>query len=70
MFEAVAFERQARGPNRPSETALVMTMGDITRRAPLVRIHSQCITSEVFGSLRCDCSEQLEIAMRAIADEG
>ncbi len=36
----------------------------------LVRIHSQCFTGEVLGSLRCDCNDQLEIAMRAIADEG
>jgi 3,4-dihydroxy 2-butanone 4-phosphate synthase/GTP cyclohydrolase II len=36
----------------------------------LVRIHSQCFTSEVLGSLRCDCKEQLEMAMRAIAEEG
>jgi len=35
-----------------------------------VRIHSQCFTGEVLGSLRCDCNEQLEIAMRAIAGEG
>ena len=35
-----------------------------------MRIHSQCFTGEVLGSLRCDCNEQLEIAMRAIAEEG
>src|SRR5262249_28744129 len=38
--------------------------------APLVRIHSQCFTGEILGSLRCDCSGQLDLAMRAIADEG
>ena len=70
VFQTLAFERQTPGGNRPVETALVMTMGDIIRGAPLVRIHSQCLTSEVFGALRCDCSDQLEIAMRAIADEG
>ena len=69
-FRTLAFELQTPGENRQVETALVLTMGDVTRGAPLVRIHSQCITSEVFGSLRCDCSDQLEIAMRAIADEG
>ena len=47
-----------------------MILGDVTRGAPLVRIHSQCFTSEVFGSLRCDCSDQLEIAMQRIAGEG
>ena len=36
----------------------------------LVRIHSQCFTGEVFGSLRCDCGQQVDHAMKAIADEG
>jgi GTP cyclohydrolase II len=70
MFQALAFERDTPGKTRPVETALVMIMGDVTRGNPLLRIHSQCVTSEVFGSLRCDCSDQLEIAMRAIAAEG
>jgi GTP cyclohydrolase II len=70
MFQALAFERDTPGETRPVETALVMIMGDVKRGAPLLRIHSQCVTSEVFGSLRCDCSDQLEIAMRAIANEG
>jgi GTP cyclohydrolase II len=67
-FQTVAFERQ--NPQGPVETALAMTMGDVTRGVPLLRIHSQCVTSEVFGSLRCDCSEQLEIALQAISEEG
>jgi 3,4-dihydroxy-2-butanone 4-phosphate synthase/GTP cyclohydrolase II len=70
MFQAVAFERDTPGETRPVETALTLMMGDVTRGVPLLRIHSQCLTSEVFGSLRCDCSDQLEIAMRAIAEEG
>jgi len=37
--------------------------------APLVRIHSQCLTGDVFHSLRCDCRAQLEIALHAIAAE-
>jgi 3,4-dihydroxy-2-butanone 4-phosphate synthase/GTP cyclohydrolase II len=45
-------------------------MGDVRQGTPLVRIHSQCFTGEVLGSLRCDCGEQLEIALRAIAEEG
>jgi len=52
------------------ETALAIVMGDVTKGTPLLRIHSQCFTSEVLGSLRCDCREQLEIAMRSIAEEG
>jgi GTP cyclohydrolase II len=38
--------------------------------APLVRIHSQCLTGDVFGSLRCDCRQQLEMALTMIAGEG
>src|SRR4030095_2804775 len=44
--------------------------GDLSGDAPLLRIHSQCFTGEVLGSLRCDCKDQLEIAMRMIAEEG
>jgi 3,4-dihydroxy-2-butanone 4-phosphate synthase/GTP cyclohydrolase II len=44
-------------------------MGDLAGRAPLLRIHSECLTGDVFGSLRCDCGDQLELAMRAIARE-
>lgn len=40
------------------------------RRAPLVRIHSQCLTGDVFASARCDCRAQLELAMKEIAREG
>ena len=45
-------------------------MGDVTSTAPLVRIHSQCLTGDVFGSLRCDCRQQLELALAMIAGEG
>lgn len=38
--------------------------------APLVRVHSQCVTGEVFGSLRCDCGPQLQMALRMIAEDG
>ena len=69
-FQTLAFERHTASETPKVETALAMIIGDVTRGAPLLRIHSQCLTSEVFGSLRCDCSDQLEIAMRAIADEG
>src|SRR5438874_11367707 len=70
VFQALAFEREISNGSRRVETALAMVMGDLTQAAPLVRIHSQCFTGEVLGSLRCDCSDQLEIAMRAIAEEG
>jgi GTP cyclohydrolase II len=49
---------------------MVLIMGDISMGAPLVRIHSQCLTGDVLGSLRCDCGEQLESAMSSIAEEG
>ena len=69
MFDAAGFERGANGI--PCiDTAIAMIMGDLTREAPLLRIHSQCSTGEGLGSLRCDCSEQLSMAMRAIAAEG
>ena len=46
-------------------------MGDVVSSSPaLVRVHSQCLTGDVFHSLRCDCREQLEIALAMIAEEG
>ena len=45
-------------------------MGDIHTAPPLVRIHSQCLTGDVFGSLRCDCRLQLELALGKIAAAG
>src|SRR5258708_18282471 len=54
-----------------SEEAVVLKMGDVSGPAPpLVRIHSQCLTGDVFHSLRCDCRAQLELAIQAIAREG
>lgn len=52
------------------ESALALVLGDIHSSPPIVRIHSQCVTGEIFQSLRCDCRDQLHLAMRAIADEG
>ena len=69
-FKTIAFERDTCNGRRRVETALAIVLGDLTERAPLLRIHSQCFTGEVLGSLRCDCGEQLEIALRAIASEG
>src|ERR1700692_3044243 len=70
MFDAVGFERDISNGTRRVETALAMVMGDLTQGVPLLRIHSQCFTGEVLGSLRCDCHDQLEMAMQAIAEEG
>ena len=52
------------------EELVVLVMGDIHSAPPVVRIHSQCLTGDVFGSLRCDCRLQLELALRRIAQEG
>lgn len=52
------------------EGLVALVMGDIHSAPPLVRIHSQCLTGDVFGSLRCDCRLQLELALRAIAEQG
>ncbi len=49
---------------------LALVKGDITKGEALVRVHSQCLTGDVFHSLRCDCGGQLEKAMRIISDEG
>jgi GTP cyclohydrolase II len=70
MFAAIGFERDASNGSQRVETALALVLGDPTEGAPLLRIHSQCVTGEVLGSLRCDCCEQLEMAMQAIAKEG
>ncbi|MGH9557667.1 MAG: GTP cyclohydrolase II, partial [Bryobacteraceae bacterium] len=56
--------------NGPEE-AVVLKMGELNGGSPpLVRIHSQCLTGDVFHSLRCDCRLQLELAMESIAREG
>ena len=54
-----------------TEEAVVLRMGDLDGgEPPLVRIHSQCLTGDVFHSLRCDCRAQLEIALETIAGFG
>jgi len=69
VFDLIGFER-ANIDKGETESALLLMLGDLQNRAPLLRIHSQCLTGEVLGSLRCDCRGQLELAMSAIADEG
>jgi GTP cyclohydrolase II len=49
---------------------VALVMGDVHSDAPLVRVHSQCLTGDVFHSLRCDCRQQLEMALLMIAAEG
>jgi GTP cyclohydrolase II len=72
-FRLLGFEGQtsAPGTQTPSlESALALVLGDIYSAPPLVRIHSQCTTGDVFHSLRCDCHDQLHLALRVIAEEG
>lgn len=66
-FRVCGFECRDMGA---TDEAVVVRMGDLSGPPPLVRIHSQCLTGDVFHSLRCDCRAQLEIALRMIAAEG
>jgi GTP cyclohydrolase II len=67
-FEAIRIDTDTNSRSR--ETALALVLGDNSGASPIVRIHSQCITGEVFHSLRCDCRDQLHLALRLIANEG
>jgi len=69
VFQVLGFEREISNSSAGTETALALVLGEVNHGVPLVRIHSQCLTSEVLGSVRCDCNDQLEIAMRAIANK-
>ncbi len=65
-FKAIVYENILDG-----STHLALVKGTVGDGEPvLVRMHSECLTGEVFGSLRCDCREQLQAAMRAIEREG
>ena len=72
LFRIFGFEGiSVNGNGERVEEAVVLKMGELAGDpAPLVRIHSQCLTGDVFHSLRCDCRAQLEIALRSIAEEG
>jgi GTP cyclohydrolase II len=70
MFETMGYERDPLTGGRTVETALALALGDLSQGVPLLRVHSQCLTGEVLGSLRCDCGGQLNLAMQAIAQEG
>jgi GTP cyclohydrolase II len=68
-FRILGFEGEF-GTEQRLETAVALVMGDVQSAPPLVRIHSQCLTGDVFGSLRCDCRQQLEMALSMIAQSG
>ena len=78
-FRILGFEGVTQPQNatlKRVDNAVALTMGDLTASgangtiAPLVRIHSQCLTGDVFHSLRCDCHDQLHLALGMIAAEG
>jgi len=65
-FTAIAYKSKT----DPDEH-VALVIGDISTGEPvLLRVHSECLTSDVFGSVRCDCGEQLQMAMKMIAEEG
>jgi len=68
-FESDQLSANAAGDRR-KETAVALVMGDIHSAPPLVRVHSQCLTGDVFGSIRCDCRQQLEMSLSMIAAAG
>jgi GTP cyclohydrolase II len=66
QFRILGFRGEINGR---TEEAVALVMGDVQSSPPLVRVHSQCLTGDVFGSLRCDCRQQLEMALAMIASE-
>lgn len=57
--------------DRPQEEAIALVRGKVHgKTAPLVRVHSQCLTGDVLTSLRCDCRAQLELSLKKIAQAG
>ncbi|MCI8284660.1 MAG: GTP cyclohydrolase II [Firmicutes bacterium] len=53
------------------EHHVALTLGDVSNGEPvLVRVHSECLTGDVFGSAKCDCGDQFDAAMKVIAEEG
>jgi GTP cyclohydrolase II len=71
-FRILGFEGQTGDADGKGEVEglVALVMGDIHSAPPLVRIHSQCLTGDVFGSLRCDCRLQLELALAKIGEAG
>ena len=77
-FEGVLENPQSCNATLPApatriESAIALVMGslaDMRTIPPIVRIHSQCLTGDVFHSLRCDCRQQLELALSTIANAG
>jgi GTP cyclohydrolase II len=68
-FRIYGFRSQTADGDRRVEEAVALVMGDVKSSPPLVRVHSQCLTGDVFHSLRCDCRQQLELSFSMIKDE-
>src|ERR1700683_1227169 len=68
-FRIYGFERRVAGESEPEE-AVVLRLGTVTGAPPLVRVHSECLTGDVFHSLRCDCRAQLDLSLIRIGEEG
>jgi 3,4-dihydroxy 2-butanone 4-phosphate synthase / GTP cyclohydrolase II len=65
------FKLIAYGVKYETQQPMILTMGDLTKTvAPLVRLHSSCFTGDVLDSLRCDCGDQLHMALERIGQEG
>jgi len=69
-FRIYGFRGHAGSDGDRIEEAIALVTGDVKSAPPLVRIHSQCLTGDVFHSLRCDCRQQLELSLSMMADEG
>ena len=66
VFRIHGFENSITGKEH-----VALTMGDVADGKPvLCRVHSECLTGDVFGSCKCDCGQQLDSAMKQIAEEG
>lgn len=64
-FRFLAYKDRVTGTDH-----VAVVSGDLTDEAPLVRVHSECLTGEAFGSLKCECGPQLDAALDAIAEQG
>lgn len=64
QFQATAYR------DAQNREHLLLSLGDVQSSPPLVRLHSECLTGDVLGSLRCDCGDQLQAALQRIAREG
>ena len=65
-FQAIAYKSHV-----DSGEHIALTIGEWTEDEPvLVRIHSECLTGDVFGSMRCDCGEQIDLALKQLSEKG